>query len=153
MIPLCPTAVKSTWLAISLSLLASVAEGQSVDQFYRGYAIVSQAHELPAELEQPIYRHVQSPTIFGALTEILEGTGYRLAHDQVADPEIAHLYRQPYPALQRNLGPESLHAILKRLAGPGWQLVVDPVNRLLSFELRSHYRCGGASPASCSIER
>ncbi len=139
------------WLLVCAALVSTSADATT--DFYRGYAIVSQAHQTPVELEQPIYRQVQSPTIFGALIEILEGTGYRLAHDQIADPEISRLYRQPYPELQRNIGPEPLRRVLKRLAGPGWQLVVDPVNRLLTFELHSRYRCGGASPGICTEGR
>ncbi len=141
---------RAVWLAGLLFFSVAAPAQQLTADFYTGYAIVSPAHQLDVELEQPIYRNVQSPTIFGALIEILSGTGYRLAPDQVADPEISRLYRQPYPELQRNIGPEPLGRVLKRLAGPGWRLVVDPVNRLLSFELHSRYRCGGTSLGPCS---
>ena len=39
-------------------------------------------------------------------------------------------------------------AVLERLAGPAWQVVEDPVNRLVSFEVRRSYQAtvepGGA---------
>ena len=53
--------------------------------------------------------------------------------------EIERLYDQPYPESQRAIGPRELGAVLERLAGPAWQLVVDPVNRRVSFELRPPY--------------
>ncbi|MGH8490231.1 MAG: FimV/HubP family polar landmark protein, partial [Gammaproteobacteria bacterium] len=46
----------------------------------------------------------------------------------------------PLPAVHRTLGPMRLDEALKTLAGPAHYLVVDPVHRLVSFELREPYQ-------------
>jgi type IV pili sensor histidine kinase/response regulator len=116
--------------------LSPVACAQTL---HDGYAMI---HERPVatDLAQTVYRAVQGPTVGQGLHELLAGTGYQLAEPWAADPAIGRLYVQPYPEAQRDVGPVELGGALARLAGPAWQLVVDPVNRLVSFERRPPYR-------------
>ena len=111
---------------------------------YRGYTIITEP-AIDPDLRQIVYRPVQGRTVLEGLLQILDGTGYRLASEDAADPDIGRLYQQPYPENQRNLGPRDLGTILERLAGPAWQLIEDPVNRLVSFEVRPAYRVGAVS--------
>ena len=131
----------SAALALSISLPAPAAP-----ELYRGYAIL-QEPAIDLDLNQIVYlQNVQGRTVLEGLLEILRGTGYRLASEEASDPEIGRLYGQPYPENQRAVGPQSLHVVLERLAGPAWRLVDDPVNRLLSFEVRSAYRWAATNP-------
>lgn len=138
---------------IKKSLLALVVVSCSANAgppLYGGYAIISEA-PVGADLAQTVYVQVRGRTVLEGLLEILRGTGYRLAAEGAADPEIGRLYRQPYPEVQRSVGPVELGAALERLAGPAWRLVTDPVNRLVSFEVRPDYPTGpgaGAGPSA-----
>jgi len=42
--------------------------------------------------------------------------------------------------VHRVLGPVTLRNALNTLAGPVWNLVIDPVNRIVSFELLDEYK-------------
>lgn len=117
---------------------------------HSGYAIIAEK-PMPTDLSQSIYVEVRGRTVLEGLLEMLNGTGYRLASEAAADPEIGCLYEQPYPENQRQVGPIELGAALERLAGPGWQLVVDPVNRLVSFEVKPSYRQRAIAPAATDI--
>ena len=76
-------------------------------------------------------------TVGEAVHYLLQRSGYRLVTADVIDPETATLLALPLPAVHRNLGPMTLRDALMTLAGPAFQLVQDPVHRLMTFE-----RCG-----------
>ena len=122
-------------LAAGLVLPASHA----AEPLYHGYAILTEPSIAP-DLDQTVYRRVRGRSVLEGLREILHGTGYRLAEPAAADPAIGRLYDQPYPDGQREIGPRALGAALERLAGPAWQVVEDPVNRRVSFEVKAAYR-------------
>ena len=135
--------------AVFLGLVAGLAlpAGHAAEPLYRGYAILTE-RPVALDLDQTVYLRVRGRSVLEGLREILHGTGYRLADPAAADPEIGRLYGQPYPNGQREIGPRELGVVLERLAGPAWQVVEDPVNRLVSFEVRRSYQAtvepGGA---------
>jgi len=146
---------------LGLAALLALPAGHTAPSLHDGYAILTEpAH--PADLAQTIYVEVRGATVLDGILEILQGTGYRLARLEAADPEIGRLYEQPYPASQRTIGPSALGVALERLAGPAWQLVEDPVNRRVSFEVKADFRptpAGGApvrqaaqAPAGLAME-
>ena len=47
---------------------------------------------------------------------------------------VIGLFALPLPEVHRQLGPMSLQQALETLAGPAFQLVEDPVHRLVAFE-------------------
>ncbi|MCP5451541.1 MAG: hypothetical protein H6972_13540 [Gammaproteobacteria bacterium] len=119
---------------------------------HNGYALIDEA-PVATDLAQTVYRTVQGPTVGQGLYELLTGTGYRLAEPRAADPAIERLYVQPYPEAQREVGPVELGIALERLAGPAWRLVVDPVNRLVSFERRPLYQpMPATAPPGAGVE-
>lgn len=75
-----------------------------------------------------------------ALDHVLLRSGYRLADLSVSDPYLPILLSRPLPDVHRQLGPIRLNHALRTLAGSSWDLVLDPVHRLVSFELLSRYR-------------
>ncbi len=79
-------------------------------------------------------------TVGHALKQALARSGYRLASLDASCPSLPVLLGWSLPAVHRRLGPMRLDEALKTLAGPAHYLVVDPVHRLVSFELREPYR-------------
>jgi type IV pili sensor histidine kinase/response regulator len=79
-------------------------------------------------------------TVGEALDVLLSNSGYRLADFDASDPALPILLSRPLPKIHRKLGPITLDNALITLAGSAWDLVVDPVNRLISFELLEEYR-------------
>ncbi len=79
-------------------------------------------------------------TVGHALKHVLARSGYRLASLYASCPSVPTLLGWPLPAVHRTLGPMRLDEALGTLAGPAHYLVVDPVHRLVSFELREPYQ-------------
>ena len=95
-----------------------------------------------ADLLQVVVRirfPAQITTLRPAFEHLLERSGYRLAPAPATDPRLDVLMREPLPQVHRSLGPITLQRALETLAGPAWILVVDPVHRLVSFELAKPY--------------
>lgn len=124
----------------TLLVLALTIPTAGAEPLYSGYAIIQRADVTANDLHQVVYRRVSGATVQEGLHEILAGTGYRLAGTAAADPQLYRLLEQPYPEHKRRIGPAGLSEVLARVAGPAWVLVVDPVNRLLSFERDGRYR-------------
>ena len=81
----------------------------------------------------------QSPerihTIGEAVRYLLQRSGFRLTGSEAISPEAKVMLKLPLPAVHRNLGPITLRRALETLAGPVFQLIQDPIHRLVSFEL------------------
>ena len=73
-------------------------------------------------------------TIGEAIHYLLQRSGFRLAGSEAMASETTVLFDLPLPAVHRNLGPISLRKALEALAGPAFQLVQDPMHRLIAFE-------------------
>jgi len=74
-------------------------------------------------------------TVESALQNLLLNSGYGLASRESSDPRLPILLNQPLPLAHRSLGPMPLKTALQVLAGSPWELVIDPVHRLVSFDL------------------
>ena len=81
----------------------------------------------------------QISTVGAALNHVLARSGWALAPTQASDPTIPYLMSLPLPESQRSLGPIALFDALAVLCGDAYVIVVDPVNRLVSCELRAPY--------------
>ena len=125
--------------ATLLVLAASAAAAAPQGEYYgSGYTIISQAHGND-DLQATVYRQLAPCTVGQALPQLLDGTGWRLADRYAADDRIYRLYDQPLPEHKLRIGPMPLDQALTWIAGEGWALVVDPVNRLVSFEVEARY--------------
>ena len=76
----------------------------------------------------------QIQTVGEAVGYLLKRSGYRLAETEALAPEAKDLLALPLPSVHRQLGPMSLRRALETLAGPTFQLVQDPLHRLVAFE-------------------
>jgi conjugative transfer region protein (TIGR03748 family) len=81
-----------------------------------------------------------SLTIGRAMKDVLAGTGYLLAQPFSSDPHVTALLGARLPITQRNLRQLTVMEALQILAGDPWQLTLDPVHRLVSFELPAGYQ-------------
>ncbi|MGH8651414.1 MAG: FimV/HubP family polar landmark protein [Gammaproteobacteria bacterium] len=113
---------------IRVARYSAIAPGPSAEQV--------DLFTLPVHTEFPF----SIQTVGGALEHVLTPSGYRLASIPASCPSLPALLAWPLPAVHRRLGPMRLDEALKTLAGPAHYLVVDPVHRLVSFELREEYQ-------------
>lgn len=79
-------------------------------------------------------------TIGGAIRYTLQGTGYHLLPQSSSTKVVNRLYGYPLPIYLRSIGPMSLKNALLKLSGHTYQLVVDPVHRLITYRLRNNYQ-------------
>ena len=73
-------------------------------------------------------------TLGESVRYLLQRSGYRLAKIESIGPDTVNLFGLPLPAVHRSLGPMTLRDALKTLAGPAFNLVQDPIHRLVTFE-------------------
>lgn len=64
---------------------------------------------------------------------LLNRSGYTLADRSVMKPETLTLLGHTLPDVHRTIGPITLDKALKFLAGDSYEMVVDPINRKISF--------------------
>lgn len=79
-------------------------------------------------------------TVGSALELMMINSGYRLADQSAVDPNLSILLNSPLPKIHRSMGPMSLRTALTTLSGSSWDLILDPVHRLISFELIKDYQ-------------
>ncbi len=102
---------------------------------YRSAELRADAHQVDL-LSVIITREFseQVKTVGQAVAALLEGSGYRLLSDDLADPYRAGLFALPLPDAHRRWGPLTLRQALELLSGPAFRLVIEPTYRLISFQ-------------------
>jgi len=78
-------------------------------------------------------------TVGQAIQNILKDSGFRLTRYH-PEKRVHKMFSLRLPNIHRNMGPISLENTLEVLAGEPWELSVDPINRLVSFELPLDYK-------------
>lgn len=73
-------------------------------------------------------------TLGEAVRYLLKGSGYRLPQTESIGPDAMGLFALPLPTVHQQMGPMTLRAALETLAGPAFNLVQDPVHRLITYE-------------------
>lgn len=119
-----------------------VATAVGAQTYYgNGYTIVegTDSGQLASDLDAKVFKTINAYSVEDGLRQLLSGSGWELAQPIHADPQIWRLYRQPWPDNKRTISPMPLGEALSWVAGDGWALVVDPVNRLISFEVSPRY--------------
>lgn len=127
-----------------LLILALLSTSQIVSanqEFYgNGYTIVRETPINNKDLQQIINKSVKANTIQQGLNAILNETGWQLAGTYSQNPDINRLFNAPWPNRWQFIGPDSLENILKVVGGEGWTLVIDPINRMVGYELNPKYQ-------------
>jgi type IV pili sensor histidine kinase/response regulator len=87
-------------------------------------------------------------TIGDAMEYLLKQSGYSLISEAKRSAELKTTLSKPLPAIDRNFGPMKLKDGLSTLAGPVFTLVNDPLNRVVSFEIRKQFSVVYPKPIS-----
>ena len=74
-----------------------------------------------------------------AIKKILKDSGYTLTTFH-PDARVHQLLALPLPKVHHSLGPINLTQALSILAGSPWLLTVDPIHRLISFQLPDYFQ-------------
>ena len=67
---------------------------------------------------------------------LLQTTGFSLVQDKAAYPFAYQMMQRPLPGSDRDFGPMTVKSGLQTLAGNNFQLIIDPVHRLISYRLK-----------------
>jgi len=96
-------------------------------------------------LEQTIQIHFSQKiqTIGQAIDHVLRPTGYSLIPTHTLHPKVQYLLLKPLPLVDRELGPMRLNEALRVIVGPAFDVLHDPLHRLISFKVRSEYLQSG----------
>ena len=78
-------------------------------------------------------------TVGDSISYLLSRSGFVLADASVMSTETQNLMLLPLPQVQRQIGPMTLDKALKTLGGDSFELVVDPVHRIVNYELSSKF--------------
>lgn len=135
------------------ALAPALGMGVLAQTYYgNGYTIVEPeaVDDRLSGLDAMVFKTVDAYSVQEGLEQLLQGSGWALAGADNADPQIWRLYRQPWPDNKRTLNPMPLARALEWVAGDGWALVVDLVNRLVSFEVNARY-AARPTPAAAMV--
>ena len=127
-------------LSVAIAVCAATTAGAQT-YYGNGYTIVegTDSGQLASDLDAKVFKTINAYSVEDGLRQLLAGSGWELAQPMHADPQIWRLYRQPWPDNKRTISPMPLGEALSWIAGDGWILVADPVNRLISFEVAPRY--------------
>ncbi len=95
-------------------------------------------HNILLYKRKRIFSRKSVRTVGQAIHVWLRGTGYRLSNMH-PDQNVYQLLQLSLPEVHRKLGAVSIEEGLKALAGDPWELVIDPVHRMVSFRLPDAY--------------
>lgn len=139
--------------AAPLAAWSDDSEAQRVARYSTIAPVPTAAQVDPLDAVVTVVFPEQLTTVGEALHYVLRRSGYRLASAEAADPAASVLAKQPLPEVHRKLGPITVARALGTLAGPAWIMVVDPVHRLVSFELAKEYAAIGSARDASAVEQ
>lgn len=97
----------------------------------------SQLNLLSQTIQMRFPQSVQ--TVGDAMNYALRLSGYSLIPADRMSEELKTTLAKPLPAIDRNFGPMSLKDALTTLAGPAFNLVQDPLNRMVDFRVKPQF--------------
>ncbi len=98
----------------------------------------AQRNPLHMVLPNVVFNH-NIKSVGQAIHFLLKDTGYKLTRHH-PDIRVHQMFRLSLPKIHRRMGPLTLEQALKTLSGEPWVLAVDPINRLVSFQLPDHFK-------------
>lgn len=137
-------ALRPVFIGLACASLLSTAEANVEGNVIIGrYLTVnakphhSQQHLLQQQIQIKFPENIL--TVKQAMEFMLQFSGYRLAPFNQTGRDVKAMLEQPLPEIDRTFGPVSLQEGLVTLAGGAFYLLIDPVHRLVSFEIRPRY--------------
>ena len=98
----------------------------------------AQRNPLHMVLPNVVFNH-NIKSVGQAIHFLLKDTGYKLTRHH-PDVRVHQMFRLPLPKIHRRMGPLTLEQALNTLSGEPWDLAIDPINRLVSFQLPDHFK-------------
>ena len=137
------TSILSTSLALLLFCCSSMASAKSFTEHPSRYTridpqVTPSQNNILGYKRKRTFPRKNVKTVGQAMRIWLRGTGYRLSSTH-PDRNVYQLLQLGLPNVHRTLGTVSIESGLKALAGDPWELVIDPVHRLVSFSLPDGY--------------
>ena len=136
--------MKRRIVLLPVLLLGAAVHAENITQIER-YATVdnkpkaAQINPLLTVVQVHFPRDVE--TVGDAVHYWISYSGYKLIRAENASAELKEVLKQKLPQADRNLGPLTIHDGLKVLVGQEvFDLVCDPLHRLVSFELKKKYK-------------
>jgi len=124
--------------ALTIMFLAMKASAEGNTQVGR-YLTVEPVAELHARFPLVEVSDVAIPQevleIRSAMSFVLEGTGYSVAPPEYLDPRSQQMLDSPVALTQRVMQKVTRLNALAALAGPGFEVVVDPLSRRVAFDV------------------
>jgi len=122
-------------LGLALPLYAATPVAERVDR----YTVLSNSAspEQLMPLNQVVSIRFAGGTVHEAISKILQVTGYQF-HSPTS-PILLAMLKKPLAGNQQNFKRIRIIQILHALAGPAFLVLIDPANRLVSFELDPAY--------------
>ena len=143
--------IKTAIVAVTLTMTAfSAFADQSVvaqiptDQSQIGRYVTSNTGATPDQVDPLLtvatFKFTPNvQTIGQALNQVLQYSGYALVATQDQSPEVEQTLTKPLPYSVRELGPIEIKDALTVLMGQNvFVLVVDPLHRLVNFDLKTN---------------
>jgi len=78
-------------------------------------------------------------TIGQTIHYLLKRSGYQWIQSQTDQPELTAFFYKRLPEVHRHMGPMTLENALSILTAPAFTLSVDPVQRVIRYDLDSRY--------------
>ncbi len=128
---------------VGMLLLSLSVQAESTIQAGRYLTISQQALPEQVDLLSQTFQVQFSRSVCcigDAIRYLLSHSGYRLVDPSMLSKSVQDLLCQPLPQTHRKLGPMSLQDGLFTLMGQPFDLVVDPVHRLVGFQLKLAYQ-------------
>jgi type IV pili sensor histidine kinase/response regulator len=127
----------------AILLFSQLAQAESTSQMGRYLTVSHQALPQQVDLLSQTFQ-VRFPRcvccVGDAIRYLLSCSGYRLVEPSMLSKSVQALLCQPLSQAHRKLGPMSLQDGLFTLTGQPFDLVVDPVHRLVGFQLNPGYQ-------------
>jgi type IV pili sensor histidine kinase/response regulator len=132
------------WVSATTTLQAEISANQE-NAFVHLSRYRLQLPQPTIAQRDPLQRVIKSlhfnhqASVGSAITTILKDSGYTLTSFH-PDARVHQLLALPLPKVHHSLGPITLTQALSTLAGSPWRLVVDPIHRLISFQLPDYFQ-------------
>ena len=102
-------------------------------------AALSSEQEAPLTVVMTISFPREVETVGDAINYALANSGYKLAFNRNT-PDLSRLVKLPLPGVHRTFQGTQLSTLLVGLGKPAYRLIVDDVNRLVSYEISPEYK-------------
>lgn len=115
------------------------AQDVSVDRYTLVNPAASAEQKFPIIEVKTISISARVTTNSEAVDIVLTGTGYSQAQTNNRSQADLALMNKPLADINRQFTNMTVHEMLKAIAGVGYAPIIDPINRLVAFEITNEF--------------